>query len=112
MKKILLLLSLVCSISTFAQTSMTGTPDSAKNITHSNSTGQYSITNPLGYNGTFFNNSPTTANCTNNCKSDYLYLYDLGLHIPSNAIITGVQVTQTQGGCNLGSYIWLITEVY
>lgn len=105
MKNLLLLISLAFSINALAQTSMTGSPDSAKNITHTGSTGQYSITNPLDYNGTFFTNSPTTANCTNNCKSDYLYLYDLGLHIPSNAIITGVQVTQTHGGCNSGSYM-------
>src|SRR5579863_4169025 len=105
MKKIFLLISLAFSVNAFGQTSMTGIPDSAQNITHTGSTGQYSITNPLGYNGTFFTNSPTTANCTNNCKSDYLYFYDLGLTLPGNSTIKGIQVIQTHGGCNSGSYV-------
>jgi hypothetical protein len=105
MKKIVLLISLAFSVNAFGQNSMTGIPDSAQNIHYPGSTGQYSIVNPLDYNGTMFTNSPTTANCTNNCKSDYLYLYDLGLTIPSNAIIKGIQVIQTHGGCNSGSYM-------
>lgn len=105
MKKIFLLICLAFSINAIGQTSMTGIPDSAKNISYPGSTGQYTITNPLNYNGTMFANSPTTSSCTNNCKSDYIYFYDLGLNIPSNAIVSGIQVIQTHGGCNSGSYV-------
>jgi len=44
------------------------------------------------------------ANCTNNCKSEYLYLYDLGLNIPRHSTITGVRAVQIHCGCNNGSY--------
>ena len=104
MKRILLLICLAFNISAFAQSSMTATPDSVQNISYPGSTGQYTISNPLSYNGTMFNNPPTTVGCINNCKSDYLYFYDFGFNIPNNATITGVQVIHVRGGCNSGSY--------
>jgi hypothetical protein len=92
--------------------SMVGIPDSVANITLSGSNGAYTITNsnPLSHNGTSFTNPPITVNCISNCKSDYLYFYDLDLNIPSNFVIIGIEVIHKRGGCNQGS--WIIDSLH
>ena len=105
MKNILIISILALTLNTIAQNSSIGIPDSVKNISHNGSTGQYSITNPLVYNGSQFTNLPTTMYCISNCISDYLYFYDLDLNIPTNATITGIEITHGRGGCNSGSYV-------
>jgi hypothetical protein len=87
------------------QLAASGIPDSVQNVAHPNSTGSYSISNPLNHNGSQFTNPPTTTNCITSCKSDYLYFYDLALNVPSTATITGVEVIHQRGGCNSGSYV-------
>jgi hypothetical protein len=94
-----------------AQQFSIGIPDSVKNVSKSGSTGAYTISNAsLNHNGTQFNNVPMTTSCTMNCKSDYLYFYGFNFNIPSNAIITGVEIQRTRGGCNSGS--WVIDTLY
>jgi hypothetical protein len=82
-----------------------GIPDSVANVPFPGSTGAYNITNPLTHNGTSFTNPPVNSTCFNNCKSDYLYFYDLGFQIPATAQILGVEVIHTRGGCNSGSWV-------
>lgn len=106
----LLFLTSLLSIGAFAQTSMTGIPDSVQNVSLSYSTGNYSITNPLNHDGSTFTNPPTSLNCISNCVSDYLYFYDLDLNIPATATITGVEVIHNRGGCNSGS--WVIDSLH
>jgi len=105
MKKIFTIAILVFTINSFAQSPSNGIPDSVQNVSYPNSTGQYTISNPLIHNGTMFTNAPTTVSCIINCKSDYLYFYDFGLNIPLGATITGIEVIHTRGGCNSGSYV-------
>lgn len=90
----------ICSASNFS-----GIPDSVMNVPFPGSTGQYSITNPLTHSGTAFTNPPITSTCVFNCKTDYLYFYDLNINVPVSSTITGVEVIHGRGGCNSGSYM-------
>ncbi|MFY7989537.1 MAG: T9SS type A sorting domain-containing protein [Fluviicola sp.] len=84
---------------------LTGIPDSATTINTNNGIVSYNITNPLGYSGNGFLNSPIAVLISpNNNISDQLYFYDLDLNIPAGATITGVEVNHKHGGCNSGSY--------
>lgn len=105
MKRIFTLLIIAFAFKAFAQSPSIGIPDSVKNISFPGSTGQYTISNPLVYSGTAFTNPPVTISCIMNCKSDYLYFYDLNLNVPAAATITGVKVIHTRGGCNSGAYM-------
>ena len=105
MRKILTIAILATTLSAYAQSPSIGIPDSVQNITYPGSNGQYSISNPLLHNGTNFTNAPTTITCASNCKSDYLYFYDLDLNVPLLATITGIEVIHSRGGCNAGSYV-------
>ena len=82
----------------------TGIPDSAANIPVANGQVSYSITNPLGYSNNAFINFPVAVLTGNANISNQLYFYDLDLNIPSGAIVTGVEVNHSHGGCNAGSY--------
>jgi hypothetical protein len=104
MKTTLTVFFLVISLSAFSQTSSIGIPDSAANITVPNGLVSYVITNPLGYTGSGFANSPVAVLINPNDVSNQLYFYDLDLNIPAGATITGVEVTHKHGGCNAGSY--------
>lgn len=112
MKTFLLTLCTIAYMQSYTQMSVIGIPDSVANVSHPSSNGAYTITNsnPLNHNGTAFTNPPITVNCINNCKSDYLYFYDLDLNIPSNFIITGVEVIHGRGACNQGS--WIIDSIH
>jgi|GEM_PF-6522100 len=101
--KLLLLAGLILNVNAFAQNTMTGIPDSVQNVSYPGSSVQYNISNPLNHSGTSFINAPVMV-CFS-CKSDYLYFYDLGLNIPINATITGIEVIHTRGGCNTGAYV-------
>src|SRR4051794_8664571 len=102
-KKTLLLISLVVSVSAFAQNSVTGIPDSVQNVSYPGSTVQYTISNPLTHNGSSFTNAPIMGCFT--CIADYLYFYDLDLNVPLTATITGVEVIHTRAGCNFGAWV-------
>lgn len=104
MKTTLSAFLLLLSLSAFSQTSSIGIPDSAINITVPSGLVSYVITNPLGYTGSGFANSPVAVLINPNDISNQLYFYDLDLNIPAGATITGVEVTHKHGGCNLGSY--------
>ena len=104
MKQLLLLVPLIWSACAFSQNSVIGIPDSAKNIPAANGQVSYVITNPLGYNGNGFTNSPVAVLIQPNNVSNYLNFYDLDLSVPGNATITGVEVTHKHGGCNAGSF--------
>jgi hypothetical protein len=104
MKTLLTAFILSLSLSAFSQTSSIGIPDSATNISVPNGLVSYVITNPLGYNGSGFANSPVAVLINPNDVSNQLYFYDLDLNIPVGATITGVEVTHKHGGCNSGSY--------
>ncbi|NUM50612.1 MAG: T9SS type A sorting domain-containing protein [Flavobacteriales bacterium] len=112
MKTFLLTLCTIAYLQSYSQMSVIGIPDSVANVSHPTSNGAYTITNsnPLNHNGTAFTNPPITVNCVNNCKSDYLYFYDLDLNIPPNFIITGVEVIHGRGACNQGS--WNIDSIH
>ena len=101
--QLLLFLSLIF-LNTNAQQSMMGIPDSAVNIPTANGVVSYSITNPLGYSNNAFINFPVAVLTGNANISNQLYFYDLDLNIPSGAIVTGVEVNHSHGGCNAGSY--------
>jgi hypothetical protein len=104
MKTTLTAFLLSISLYAFSQTSSIGIPDSATNIAVPNGLVSYLITNPLGYTGSGFANSPVAVLINPNNVSNQLYFYDLDLNIPAGAIITGVEVTHKHGGCNTGSY--------
>jgi len=104
MKTTLTAFLLLISLAAFSQTSSIGIPDSAINITVPNGLVSYVITNPLGYSGSGFANSPVAVLINPNNVSNQLYFYDLDLNIPADATITGVEVTHKHGGCNAGSY--------
>ena len=105
MKNIFTLLSLALSLTAFSQSPSIGIPDSVKNLPFAGSTGQYTISNPLVHGTSSFTNPPTTLTCFVNCKSDYLYFYDLNLNVPTGATITGVKVIHSRGGCNVGGSV-------
>lgn len=48
--------------------------------------------------------------CAVNCKADVLYFYDFDFSLPVNAIVTGVELIHSRGGCNQGSYV--IDSIY
>ncbi len=104
MKTILTAFILAISLSAFAQTSSIGIPDSAANITVPNGLVSYVITNPLGYTGSGFANSPVVVLINPNNVSNQLYFYDLDLNIPAGATITGVKVTHKHGGAGASSF--------
>ena len=104
MKTTLIAFLLSISLSAFSQTSSIGIPDSAANIPVPNGLVSYVITNPLGYTGSGFANSPIAVLINPNDVSNQLYFYDLDLNIPVGATIIGVEVTHKHGGCNTGSY--------
>ena len=104
MKTTLTAFLLLISLAAFSQTSSIGIPDSAINITVPNGLVSYVITNPLGYSGSGFANSPVAVLINPNNVSNQLYFYDLDLNIPAGATITGIEVTHKHGGCNAGSY--------
>ena len=90
MKTTLTAFLLLISLAAFSQTSSIGIPDSAINITVPNGLVSYVITNPLGYSGSGFANSPVAVLFNPNNVSNQLYFYDLDLNIPAGATITGV----------------------
>jgi hypothetical protein len=102
---LLLFYFLIQSVIVSAQSFSLGTPDSVKSLPYPNSTGNYTISNPLIHNGTSFTNPPIAGFCFNNCKSDKIYFYDLGFQIPTSVTITGIEVIHTHGGCNSGSFM-------
>ncbi len=104
MKTTLNIFILALSVSAYSQSSSFGKPDSAVNIIVPNGLVSYMITNPLGYTGSGFANSPIAVLVSPNNVSNQLYFYDLDLNIPAGATITGVVVTHKHGGCNAGSY--------
>jgi hypothetical protein len=104
MKTTLTVFFLAISLSAFSQTSSIGIPDSAANITVPNGLVSYVITNPLGYTGSGFANSPIAVLVNPNDVSNQLYFYDMDFNIPAEATITGIEVTHKHGGCNAGSY--------
>lgn len=104
MKTILTTLVLAISLSSFAQTSSVGIPDSAANIIVPGGLVSYAITNPLGHTGSGFVNTPYAVLINPNNVSNQLYFYDLNLNVPAGATVTGVEVTHKHGGCNMGSY--------
>ena len=61
MKPTLTAFLLTISLNAFSQTSSIGIPDSATNITVPNGLVSYVITNPLGYTGSGFVNSPVAV---------------------------------------------------
>lgn len=106
MNKVFIVLGLLFGfLSLSGQNQAIFAPDSAKNYPRPGATGSYTITNPLNHNGTQFGNPPITMNCTFNCVANDLFLYDLGISLPSSAVITGVEVIHSRGACNSGSYM-------
>jgi hypothetical protein len=90
-------------IFTNAQNS-TMAPDSASTGPLSGSNANWNFTNPLNHNGTSFGNFPTIV-CLG-CRSNILYLQNMGFSIPAGSTIQGIEVIYERGGCNGGSYVY------